>query len=363
LLDQLPMLCFDLYGNLLTGAVDDVHANKSALDAFSVKVRSWAEDCPRLGREDYSPHKKVKCGEVLNLNDSRKHTGDDPSFVYVEREEDIQVGLTRFDFGWKTTSNQGGLLTTRLNVGDPHKATRVWEKRNGEAVFYDARLSWIEIPSKLRERAQFSSTTLDFEGKDYRVFNPGVPEGRAQPIYETAKGHRCTYWDAKFLKPYATNKVTVRPWIMDVFSSTSSGAIGVSLEVDSVSCEGFRMIVILPRWGWLQYIRVGYVAFEEGATIDGFHEEQYHLDVPRIQQSQKQNHDFKPAYYPFPAGKFRRRPAAAAMMNMYWINAHWNFRADTRLAVSRDGFIIQGVSWSDTIICDLKWQVLAIANE
>ncbi|KAK3934440.1 hypothetical protein QBC46DRAFT_427489 [Diplogelasinospora grovesii] len=364
LLDQLPTLCFDLYGNLLAGAAADVLVNKADLDAFGAKVLKWATECPTWGREDWTPRKKVRGGEVyLDRNGSRHNFGEDPNSVYVEREEDIQVGITRFDFDVHSTSGKWGPLSTRLNVGDPHRANRVWEKRNDEANFYNSKLSWIEIPSKLRERVQFSWTTLDFEGNDYRVFNPGMPEGRGKPIYSTSEGKRCTWWHVKFPKSYATDKVAVRPWIMDVFSQTAGSHIGVRLEVDEVSREGFRMIVLLPTYGWLQYIRIGYVAYEEGANIEGFHEGQDHLDVPTRNQNQPQNHSFRATYYAFPAGKFRRRPAAAAMLKMYWLNSHWNYRADTRLAVSRDGFVIQGCSWADTILCDLKGQVIAIANE
>ncbi|KAL2065808.1 hypothetical protein VTL71DRAFT_3478 [Oculimacula yallundae] len=364
LLEQLQGLCFDLYGNLLASSFEDLKTNKSGLESYNAKVLSWLTGCPAWPSEDFTPFKQIKCGEVYNGYGSRKYTGDGPSSVYVENADDIQVGVSRLDFGCMSMTNRWGPLAIRVNVGDSHRADRVFDARNSETRMFDNTLAWLQIPSKLREKAQFSSTVLDYEGTEYRVFSDGQPEGRAQPIVNLTSGKRGTWWTVKFPKPYTTDNIKICPWFTDTFLQTQGNSIGIELVVEEVTREGFRMVILIPGGGWIQYARVNYVAFEENPGVPGFNVAECHLDVPQNNQGQPQNFSlFAPQFVPFPPGKFNKRPAIAAFMKMFWVNSHFNYRGETRLAVTRDGFVIQGVSWADTIVRDFKWQILAIADE
>ncbi|KAI9799596.1 MAG: hypothetical protein M1833_003911 [Piccolia ochrophora] len=365
-LRQLPTLCFDLYGNLLAGVTAEVGADLASLRSWGDKLRDWLGGCPTWATEDVAVRKKVHCGEVYyNRNGTRQNSGDDPASVNVASEEDIQVGITRFDF------DKNHPVGTKLNVGDPHRANRVWEGRNDKVLFYDSRLSWIEIPTKLRERVQFSWTTLDVEGSNGkgRVFTPGMGEQEAPPFSPGMRQYECsTAWLVRFPQSFASNDVVVRPWIMDFDVSYKQGVFPtlrnwLALEVEEITHDKFRMRIRAPDDRWVSHVRIAYAAYQAGLSIDGFHNEQYHLDVPGRDQFDPQNHDFKPCYFPFPRGKFGRRPAVTAMMSMYRFATWRNYRADMHFATSRDGVVIQGRSWGDTILLGLKFEILAIANE
>lgn len=203
------------------------------------------------------------------------------------------------------------------------------------------------------------TTTFDMEGlKDGqywpRVFNPGMHEQRPPNFFPTGSsgGYQSTRWQVKFPRAFASDKINVRHWFMDfnVQDRWQGAFTGLFFEPDEITREGFRMSSAAPAKSILWYGRVAYVAWEVDSDIKGFHMEQYDLNVTDREKVQGQNHNFKPCFFPFPQGKFSRRPAVAKMMLMFWSNAAFRMRIDLRHAVSRDGVVMQGLTWDDTII-------------
>lgn len=359
LLSLFPTICFDMYGNMISGSIAEVGVNNAMLRSVGDKLKGWMDSCPIWSAEDYSATPKAKRGEILyRANGTQDTYFDDPNSVNVPNENDVQVGISRFDFGnkpsWRTA--------TKLRVGDSHNANRVWEKRNDQVDFYDAKSSWIEVPSKLRDRIQFGTTTADDEGgqnpmRIKQVVTPGMDDLKDVPYSQLDNGHYGSTWEVKFPKAFTSENVTVKAWFMDFNVKCGKTFIGHKVTVSDVSKEKFRVLAEVA--GALDYSRIAYMAYENDHA-DGIHTETYHLDVPYLQQVMNQNHNWKPVYIDFPQGKFRRRPAVANMMSMFWINGHWNYRVDYSYAASRDGIIIQGRSWGDTILCDLRYEIIAL---
>ena len=365
LLDKVPTLCFDLWGDLRAGVLLEEDAR--SLHNLRDEVCVWLESYPTWNSSElYSIMDQIGSGQVYYNRDGTRHNvGTDPNSVDVAREECVQVGIDRFDFGHRKA------IGTRLNAGDPHRANRIWEPRCRdkhrlfEVEFYDSRLSWIQIPDKLLDRVQFSWTTFDSEGlnKDGRywprVFAPGMEEQTPTK----SDRNMVRQWIVKFPRPFATDNVDVRPWILDMnIKGESVATNGINLEVDEISKEKFRITVKVAFQADLWYLRIGYVAYEKNISIGGFHIDTYRVVVPYVYK-QAPRHRYKPSYFPFPPGTFHRRPAVAAMMSLFSMKTQWNYRADVRFAVTRDGVVVQGASWSDTIIMELKFQILAISND
>jgi hypothetical protein len=366
LLGMLPALCFDMIGNLISGAPSEARVNHGSLHALGERLGGWMDTCPFWTGDDFSAAPKVKHGEILYSSDgSRQCFFDDPNSVNVSDEGDVQVGISRFDYG---TCNKTGRVATRLNVGDPHKANRVWEARGGSdrVEFFSTKSSWIEVPSRLRDHVLFSWTLLDDEnnkGGRYikRVASPGMEDqNNCIGFSRLSNDHFGSFWRVKFPRAFASDDVVVVAWFMDFDVKFGYSFIGHKVTVDEVSREGFRVLAEVA--GGLDYSRIGYVAYERGKA-DGIHTATYHLDVPRRELVMNQNHNWSPCFIPFPKDKFRRRPAVANMISFWWCNAVWNYRADYRHAVTRDGILIQGYSWANTILCDLRYEIIALSND
>ncbi|KAK3365586.1 hypothetical protein B0T24DRAFT_669811 [Lasiosphaeria ovina] len=346
LLDPLPVLCFDVYGKLLSGAT----VGTADMAGFAAAVHGWLQGSPSWQLADLSPRKKVHCGEVWYYG---QVMGDDPDAVVVERDEDVLCGLTCFHFGKEATNKDWGPIATQLRVVNPGRARRVWEQGRHEADFHGTRLSWLEVPVPLRQQrggVRFSTTRIDVDGSDFRISNPGFPESRGKIIHPN-HGARRARWTVKFPGgPFPSDNVTVRPWLMDVATWSRMDVNWVDLGVEAVTRDGFDLVACMPAQGNMHYLRAGYAAYDASSPIEGFAEASHHLR-PRGRETEPQNHNFQPAFVPFPPGK------------RYGFIWKFSFRADMRPAVGRDGVVIQGASWGDAFVTDLEWQVLAFANE
>jgi hypothetical protein len=214
---------------------------------------------------------------------------------------------------------------------------------------------------------QFSWITLDSEGLDkngrywQRVVTPGMEE---QTPTKSAP-NLVQQWIVKFPRPFTADNVDVRPWIMDmnVKGGTILACNGINLEVDEISHEKFRITARAPADADLWYLRIEYAAFEKNVSIEGFHTDTYQYRLVTPLNVESPVHRYKPSYFPFPPGKFHRRPAVAAMMSWFSMVTFWNYRADVRCAVTRDGVVVQNASWSDTRILEMDSQILAVSNE
>ena len=259
-------------------------------------------------------------------------------------------------------------MATKLIVFGPQTGHRWWRRRNDNVDFFGSRASWIQVPAKLREYVQFGSTIFDAEGskkpdREFRVFGHGSQEesvARIRPYEEHRRVllNHSTNWLVRFPKPFSSPQVVVRPWIMDINVEggrygENTGYHGLTLEAYDIKHETFRIRVKIPASGRLWFVRIAYVAYDASSSNMGFWAEQCHWVYGK-------DH---PTLLGFPTAKFRRQPAIASMISSFATATEKNARVNVRYAACRDGIIVHGHSWSDTILANLSYLTLAIANE
>lgn len=133
-LEELQIVCCDLFANMLSGSVEEIKRDYTTLQKCAERLTTWATTTPTWPPVE-SKQQRVRCGQTYSNNSGVGGSeGDNPYNMIVDQPDGIQVGISRLDF--ENRKNVG----MKLVVGGQQNAYQWWQVYDEKSYMHQSAL-------------------------------------------------------------------------------------------------------------------------------------------------------------------------------------------------------------------------------